>query len=118
MDHHFAERQIGHVHLSFGDSLTGHSHFYQESQAHSHAPDHTFDAMHPSTGERTVLMEVVFLTADDGAGATFAVLFGPTSDREFSTPDSGDSALLLAYSRREALHLGVHVPPPKRPPPP
>ena len=116
LDHHYAERQFGHSHVSLGSASASHVHFHEDAQGHSQ--DHSTkelvrlmldgDETAPSHG-------TVYLTSYDGIGYVFAGLSGPLADQDYSLRGPGDGSMLSIFAT-EVVNVGAFVPIPKKPP--
>ena len=116
LDHHYAERQFGHSHISLGTEQAGHLHFYEDAQGHSH--DHHADlAALMLDGDEWVPPPdgVVFLTTTDSIGYVFAGLSGLLADLEYDARGLGDVSM-LGIIGNDAVQIGAFVPRPKKPP--
>ena len=106
LDHHFAERHPGHLHL--GSAGPNHSHSYQDN--HSHSGSWMYGPVEkgsPSDG-------VVSVMPNDGAGHVATDIAAPLLVRPLRLGGDGGS-VRQPFSANGAL-TGVVAPPSKRPP--
>jgi len=113
IDHHFAERHHNHSHIYIGLPNIDHIHPYQDN--HPHQLAYLSDDSDPRSRSNQPA-DTVFLAPLDGLEQDAQAPLTPAAQPMNSSPDQGDSSLLLAWPQSDGPLKEVYVPPLKRPP--
>ncbi|MBM3943269.1 MAG: hypothetical protein FJ316_10175 [SAR202 cluster bacterium] len=112
VDHHFAEREPGHVHIYVGPALPTHLHPYEQSHGHQHDPNFIIS---DSDQPQAPGAPVAFLPDHDSGLQAGPDTVAPTLRPQFAP--AGATENLLAGNTRPAPFLtGTSPSPQPRPP--
>ena len=109
LDHHFAERHPGHLHLYLGAATPAHSHSYQAGHSHHGS------WMYGPAEQGSASDGIAYVMPNDGAGHVAADIAAPLLLRPLRLVGDGGGSVLQPFSGGGVL-TGVDVPPSKRPP--
>ena len=117
LEHHFAERQLEHVHIYVGTAVADHVHPYET--LHSHSPSHTHDkaddVFRDSSSKSAPSQDIVYLTSQEGSEQGFTPFSAPSLRGDVFFPDPPDDWFLSTLAHDD-LPLEAFIPPPEKPP--
>ena len=107
LDHHFAERQLGHSHIYLAQHDVDHLHPYQDAHPHSG----------PGQEQTTPVGEgIVYLSSYDGSGRSFESPLSLAIKPATIFPYLGNNSLFLRKIPESNALNEAFVAPPKKPP--
>jgi hypothetical protein len=117
LEHHFAERQLDHVHIYSGPTVPDHVHPYETP--HSHSPGQTHnkadDVLRDSSSKSTTSQEIVYLTSQEGSERGFGPFSTPLLRGDVFLPEPPDDWFLSSLAHDD-LPFETFIPPPETPP--
>ena len=113
LDHHFPERQYGHVHVYLGPAVSDHGHPYEKPHFHSQPHDEAGGETGASSLGGTA-SGIIYLISDDGMGQEPAAPSAPMV-RVAAIAPSPDS-LVIKFGHDDDILDEAFIAPPKKPP--
>ncbi len=117
LEHHFAERQLEHVHIYVGPAVPDHVHPYET--LHSHSPRHSYDkaddVFRDSPSKSATSQDIVYFTSQEGSEQGFAPFSTHLLRGDVFFPDPPDDWFLSSLAHDD-LPLEAFIPPPSKPP--